>query len=239
MKIIFTGKNDNIYGCFEHKHPSFEIVAVKNGDCITTAEKSTFKLEKNCILIIPPNTNHKTSSQAKFSDLFIQTDSLPFDIYKVTQINDYSGNLLRLTETIHSLRLQHYGDNIVNDLFLSLLNLVSLFLKDENGNKITSRLKYLIEKNFTNTNFSLANACINLGYNQDYLRRLLKTEFGFTPTEYLNKLRLNYAEKLICNTNFSIKNIALQCGYPDQYYFSRIFTKYFGLSPLNYRHSRT
>lgn len=101
------------------------------------------------------------------------------------------------------------------------------------------RLKNAVEKKFTDTEFSLATSCKSLGYNQDYLRRLFCKEFGVSPVEYLNKLRLDYAEKLICNTNYPINAVALQSGYADPYYFSRVFTKQFGLSPINYRRAHT
>ena len=239
MKLIFTGKNDNIKGCFEHQHPSFEIVTVKNGDCITVVEKDNFKLQKNSVLIIPPNTNHKSFSETTFSDLFLQTDSLPFDVNKTLCVNDFSGNLLRLSETIHSLNIQGNRKKIVDDLFLTFTDLLANFVYTDKHNEIALRLKNAIEKKFTDTEFSLATSCKSLGYNQDYLRRLFCKEFGVSPVEYLNKLRLDYAEKLICNTNYPINAVALQSGYADPYYFSRVFTKRFGLSPINYRRAYT
>lgn len=235
MKLIFTGKNDDIKGCFEHQHPSLEIVTVKNGDCVTVVEKDVFRLQKNSVLIIPPNIKHKSFSETMFSDLFLQTDSLPFEIDKTLCINDYGGNLLRLSETIHSLNIQGNRKKIVDDLFLTFTDLLANFVYADKHNEIALRLKNAIEKNFTDTEVSLASLCKSLGYNQDYLRRLFSKEFNTSPVEYLNNLRLDYAEKLICNTNYPINEVALQSGYADPYYFSRVFAKRFSLSPVKYR----
>lgn len=239
MKLIFTGKNNDINGCFEHKHPSYEIVAVKNGECVTVAEKHSFHMQKYSLLIIPPNTNHKTVSDSKFSDLFLQTDSLPFRAEKTMQINDYSGNLLRLAETIRSLQINGTHAKNANELFLIFLNLLSEFSSDDKQNELTIKLKNIIEKKFTDVDFSISCECEKLGYNQDYLRRLFKKDFRVAPTQYLNSLSLEYAEKLIRNTNFAINAVAIQCGFIDPYYFSRAFAKRFGVSPAKYRQNNS
>jgi len=68
-----------------------------------------------------------------------------------------------------------------------------------------------------------------------YFRVLFREVTGTTPTEYLTSLRLKNACTLLYQTNLSIKEIAASVGFSDQLYFSRVFRKHYGTSPLAYR----
>jgi AraC-like DNA-binding protein len=43
------------------------------------------------------------------------------------------------------------------------------------------------------------------------------------------------AERLLSNTDYPIIEIAVACGYSDQSYFTKVFKKYTGLTPRQYR----
>lgn len=58
---------------------------------------------------------------------------------------------------------------------------------------------------------------------------------NMTPQTYLESLRIEAARNLLITTDISIKEVAEQVGYEDQLYFSRVFKKNIGVSPLNYR----
>lgn len=68
-----------------------------------------------------------------------------------------------------------------------------------------------------------------------YLSALFKKETGMTITEYINTTRIRQALILLNTTNNSIQSIALQCGFPDANYFTRVFKKYQGMTPKEYR----
>jgi YesN/AraC family two-component response regulator len=62
-------------------------------------------------------------------------------------------------------------------------------------------------------------------------------ETGLSPTEYMNNLRIEKAKKLLTDNSqeSSISDIAEQCGIKDPFYFSRIFKKFTGDTPSEYR----
>ena len=64
---------------------------------------------------------------------------------------------------------------------------------------------------------------------------VFKRLMGKSPNEYIISLRMNFAKNLLDNTNISIQQISERVGYSDQYFFSRLFKKYLGISPQNYR----
>lgn len=63
-----------------------------------------------------------------------------------------------------------------------------------------------------------------------------KRYFGCSAIACVIRLRMHRAEYLLRNANLSISEIARRVGYEDIYHFSRLFKKYFGLSPRALRH---
>jgi len=68
-----------------------------------------------------------------------------------------------------------------------------------------------------------------------YFSKLFKQEVGENFIEYLTRTRIRHARKLLESPANSIKQVCLLCGYSDPNYFSRIFKKYEGKTPSEYR----
>ena len=82
---------------------------------------------------------------------------------------------------------------------------------------------------------SASDAAKQLGYNSDYLCRIIKKDSGVTLTVYLNRRRLSEAKNLLLNTSFKIADIAHSCGFSDEKYFMKLFSKYENVTPTEYR----
>jgi hypothetical protein len=65
--------------------------------------------------------------------------------------------------------------------------------------------------------------------------RCFKKETGFTFQEYLVRLRIKEALRLLDNPNASITDISFTVGFNDTSYFSRTFKKYLNHSPSEFR----
>lgn len=71
--------------------------------------------------------------------------------------------------------------------------------------------------------------------NYDYANRIFKQYFDISINRYRNERRIDRAKFLLSATEKSIDEIAAEVGFEDKYYFSRLFTKLEGVSPLGYR----
>ncbi len=74
-----------------------------------------------------------------------------------------------------------------------------------------------------------------LNVNASYLSTLFKKETGMTLTDYINKKRIEYAVFLLNSTNMQIQNIAQHCGIHDVNYFTKLFKKFIGKTPKEYK----
>lgn len=71
--------------------------------------------------------------------------------------------------------------------------------------------------------------------NPAYFSTLFKKEAGISFKDYLNTIRIEESKRLLTNSNFSIIDIAIAVGFEDQSYFSKVFKKYTGITPKQYR----
>ncbi|MBM6947062.1 AraC family transcriptional regulator [Mordavella massiliensis] len=68
-----------------------------------------------------------------------------------------------------------------------------------------------------------------------YFCKMFKRYMKITFMEYLNKVRMAQAKKLLIYTNMSIGDIASRTGYRDQNYFTRLFKIWYDMTPSQYR----
>lgn len=73
------------------------------------------------------------------------------------------------------------------------------------------------------------------GMSRSQFFRVFRQATGLPPIDYLIRLRLQRAMRLLRDSGFSITEIALQCGFSDSNYFSRQFRKHINQSPSAYR----
>jgi AraC-like DNA-binding protein len=73
------------------------------------------------------------------------------------------------------------------------------------------------------------------GVSETYFYRCFKRWSGVSPVEYRNNLRLSGAESLLKCTDMQIQEISSEVGFTDPFYFCRIFSQRYGISPRQYR----
>ena len=95
-------------------------------------------------------------------------------------------------------------------------------------------MKYM--ENHYKEKISLDQIAENMYLSPFYISKLFKSETGDTPINYLINLRMEKAKELLDqNSTLSIQEAAAAVGYEDAYHFSKLFKKYYGLSPLYYK----
>jgi len=106
--------------------------------------------------------------------------------------------------------------------------------KEEAIPEAVIRVKEYIENNYT-CYISLDEIIHDCGYSKFHISRLFKNYMNCTIMEYLLKQRITRAKELLSSTQDTIKEISLAIGYSDPNYFSLIFKREEGVSPVQYR----
>ena len=68
----------------------------------------------------------------------------------------------------------------------------------------------------------------------NYLSKRFHTETGMSLREYINQLRIEDAKRLLLSTNVTISEIASKVGFDNISYFSTVFRKLCGVSPIEW-----
>lgn len=71
-----------------------------------------------------------------------------------------------------------------------------------------------------------------------YFSKLFKQETGENYVEYLNRIRIENAKKMMNESDKSMKEICFSVGFSDPNYFSRAFKKYEGVTPTEYKEGK-
>jgi len=78
----------------------------------------------------------------------------------------------------------------------------------------------------------------NVSSSKSHLCRAFKTHTGYTPIEYLTKVRIDVSKRLLL-TGLPVLAVARLVGFQDPYYFSRVFRKLAGTSPTGFRNRKS
>jgi len=108
---------------------------------------------------------------------------------------------------------------------------------EDTGTDYRSGIKAVMDKRFSEPDFSLKELARSVALSPGYLSSLFKEIFGITFHEYLISERLERAKILLLSTGLKNYEVAEQVGFEDPNYFSTAFKKRFGMSPSKYRAS--
>lgn len=86
-----------------------------------------------------------------------------------------------------------------------------------------------------NRQLTVESIACEFNYSSSHYSTLFKQKTGLSPIDYFIRLRIQYACQLLNSSNLIIKEISQKIGYDDPFYFSRIFKKIIGKSPIEYK----
>ncbi|WP_298126020.1 AraC family transcriptional regulator [uncultured Clostridium sp.] len=96
--------------------------------------------------------------------------------------------------------------------------------------------------NFINSNYmnsiTVNEIANHVNLSRSYLYKMFIKNLKVSPQKYLINLRMYKATLLLKSTKLPIGEVANKVGYTDSLLFSKTFSKYFSMSPLNYRNNK-
>jgi two-component system response regulator YesN len=106
----------------------------------------------------------------------------------------------------------------------------------EQTTDMIGRIKHYVSE-FLNEELSLTKLSELVHLSPTYLSRMYKQTTGQGLLEYVTEVRMNRSKQLLRTTEHKIQDIAGLVGLDSAAYFTRLFKKETGVTPLEYRES--
>jgi AraC-like DNA-binding protein len=91
------------------------------------------------------------------------------------------------------------------------------------------------EEEFADKDESIEDVARQLGYGKSRLYSLFTREVGMAPNDYRQRIRIKRCCEKLTKTTDSVTAIGIDGGFHSSQYFSRVFKKYVGVTPTEYR----
>ncbi len=223
-------------GKFKVAPRSFGVLAFRiSGDAVIRSGGNSYEIHSGDLLYLPQNMGYT----AKYSD----TDMIA--IHFVTQKDDEKIRVFspQNTEHFHQLFLEArkiwetkdpgYTTFAMASFYTILGTLAAAEAASNLPPHFLNAVSY-INSHYTDSNISVDAVCTRAGICATVFRQLFKKHYQKTPTEYVTRLRLEYARKLISGGE-TVENAAYRSGFSDPKYFARVVKKHFGCTPRNFK----
>ena len=248
-----------------HLHDVFELYYLKKGARFYFIKDKTYYIQQGDLILISPYEFHGTMNinnygyervlihfrknyLAKILSVFSDVDiDQPFrNGYRIIRFSPLEQSKVEIL--LSSMLNEFETENPHKDIHLKLM-LVQLFLlilrcpnrlKESTIAKISPHHQTILDAlsyiaNHYHEDLTLAFVAKKFCFSPWYFSRIFKQATGMLYTEYLNKIRINEAQKLLLKTHKPITEIAGTVGFNSLTNFGRVFKQIAGCSPRQYK----
>ncbi len=144
-----------------------------------------------------------------------------------------------LLEAYSSLKVELPDKQYIDTLIKPLCDMLELaYIKSQNEYHSSSQFLDAVDafiRKYHTHNITSSDICKHFSCSRSYLSSQFNRHFGKSIREYINELRIEDAKSLLKYSKLSVTEIAFSVGFTDSNYFSHVFKKSIGISPLQYR----
>ncbi len=156
-------------------------------------------------------------------------------------VNDLGGDVDNVIPELNSIEMTMSNIKTIDQLQEQAFKILSsgLAYRDTQPNgqykNLIHQIKEYIEHNYTNAELSLNEVAAQANLSASHFSVVFSQEARQTFKEYLTEIRIKKAKELLRMTSLRSADIAYQVGYNDPHYFSSVFKKNTGFSPIEFR----
>jgi len=174
--------------------------------------------------------NLATKIYLNFMDLIL--DKLIY--LKIDREDSWLKQRKQLESDMSPLEEGDVREKIMQSFFKETMEVISNAVRKEQFRYVENAKKY-IDLHYSDSSLSLNSVSEICGISSSYLSRIFVNYFHSGFSEYLNKYRTEQAKKLMMTTDFTIAQIGVKTGFNSPQNFIRVFKKYQGETPGQYR----
>lgn len=156
-------------------------------------------------------------------------------------MKDLGGDVDRVIPELDSIEMTMSSIKTLEQLREQVYKILSNALAYRDGQPkgqykaLIHQAKEYIERHYVDPDLSLSAVAVQANLSASHFSVVFSQETGQTFKEYLTEVRINKAKELLRMTPLRSADIAYQVGYNDPHYFSSVFKKHTGLSPIEFR----
>lgn len=206
------------------------------------------KLQESIITLLS-NGDHDTIMQYTQNSNAFQNNSFAAAQDETARLLTVLYNFADKTYDTNKLFNISLSDNILQMKYLSskqaLLDHFSKYLKivcdnvksvsQRNSIKIVKNIKTFIKANLADINLSPSYIADKFNISLSYLCSIFKKEERLSLNTFIITTRMQEVTELMKDRSLKISDISEKTGFVDRHYFSKVFKKYFNISPREYR----
>lgn len=239
-----------------HWHSFFELELIVKGEAKQTINGNTYLCKPGSCSLLSPNDYHSIEPitpieilNVSFTESFLSQEQLEkIVLEKSLLFHQLQPSELEIVEELFRVCIKECAlsptdsaclEMMIECLFAKVLSCAGAtatqFTSPGSANPLQAVILFL----YTHFHESptLAQAAKIAHYNSSYFSTIFREEFGMPYTEYLSKIKIDYAKKLLLFTDLSIEKICQQSGFSSPSSFLQTFKKMVGTTPTNFRAS--
>lgn len=260
MAIIeFEHKKTAVKMLGVHVHTKHELYYLAKGQTKYLIDDEIYPVQTGNIVFIPKGHYHMTDNgeYKNIERYLLSFDDNLFDNDTRVILDELSKHRLisisvNRVEEIESLlnRFKHYvtmegelGDAVRKIHTLAILSFICRHKKEvtpevSDTDRIVHQVSGYISANYCEE-LSLSILSRKFSISESHLSRKFKEVVGIGLNEYITFVRIINAERLLREGRLSITEVATECGFNDPNYFSTVFKKLKGVTPLKFAKNTT
>lgn len=220
----------------------YGLTLAASGEVVYTLNKKEYISDTEHLLLLPKGQTYSLRCA--------QSGVFPVINFEIANTQSYSQMMaLQVSDTLswqqifQELEAQSKNNDSKNRLYkLSLLYRLLSYaiipneeLKSSPKRLVLQPAMEYMENNYDDPNLNNALLSKKSLISEVYFRKLFKEEYGQSPKQYIQKIRINKAKELLKFDYLTVTAIADMVGYPNIYHFSNAFKMQTGYTPTEYR----
>lgn len=259
VEYYYVDSNHPRYNMAIHWHNEWELIRILKGKFLITLDDKQWELNEGEIVLVSGETLHGGKA---FDCIY---ECLVFDLYGLFGKMDILKTQLRPFYNMEIMPEQFFTDKdkkvsevldifsgaqdtslLAIDTISAISGLFAWIIKEtryrsvQNTRWRSQEIKPVLEYIETHYGEELSLDCLAdiAVMNARYFCKVFYLATKTTPMKYVNMYRIERAAFLLDSTDLPVTQIASDCGFCDSSYFTKVFKKYKGMTPLHFRTQR-
>lgn len=234
-----------------HTHHFTELFYVVNGKGSFLFRDESYPISPGDFVIIPPYIEHTEQSDpnSPLEYYVLGIDGITFQEKGKPAVTQFLCNFSTtpfinslFEQMLYEIRNDQYASDticqhLLEILILKIMRGQQLLPVPATSIKMTkecAQIKEYLDVNYAD-HITLDTLTGLTHMNKYYMAHSFAKYTGLSPIQYLNERRLDVACRLLKETDYSVSDISATTGFSSQSYFTQIFRKKYGITPIKYR----